>query len=261
MQDVKEKVSIKNQSVEKVLNIIELLSEKQKPMRIQDIAKELGMNSSTVVRFLATLVSCGYVAQDRETLKYYLTYKICAIANRVSSDIEIRDILQPFTQAVAAVFDESVCLAIEQDMSMVYIDVIQGQNQMLRAMQRIGNVAPMHCTGVGKLLLLNHDEAYIDKMIFQKGLTKFTDNTIITKRQLMNELDKVRIQGYSIDDEECEIGAKCVAVPIRGFSGKIVAAISITGPISRMNDIITDKNIEYLKETAYRASKKLGYEE
>jgi DNA-binding IclR family transcriptional regulator len=230
-------------------------------MRIQDIAKELGMNSSTVVRFLATLVSCGYVAQDRETLKYYLTYKICAIANRVSSDIEIRDILQPFTQAVAAVFDESVCLAIEQDMSMVYIDVIQGQNQMLRAMQRIGNVAPMHCTGVGKLLLLNHDEAYIDKMISQKGLTKFTDNTIIAKRQLINELDKVRVQGYAIDDEECEIGAKCVAVPIRDFTGKIAAAISITGPISRMNHIITDRNIEYLKETAYRASRKLGYEE
>lgn len=261
MQEENKKLSKKNQSVEKVLSIIELLSDKMKPMRIQDIAKELDMNSSTVVRFLATLVSHGYVAQDRETLKYYLTYKICTIANKVSSNIEIRDILQPFSKAIAAVFNESVCIAIEQNMSMVYIDVIEGQNQMLRAMHRIGNVAPMHCTGVGKLLLLNHDETYIDKMIAQKGLTKFTDNTITTKKELMNELDKIRMQGYSLDNEECEIGAKCVAVPVKDFTGKAVAGISITGPISRMNEIITEKNIEYLKETAHRASKKLGYED
>ena len=131
---------------------------------------------------------------------------------------------------------------------------------MIKTMQRIGNRAPMHCTGVGKLLLLNHKESYIDKMIEKKGLQKFTDNTITTKRELLKELETVRKQGYAFDNEECEIGARCISLPVRDFSGKVVAGISVTGPIFRMDEIINEKNIEYLKQVALEASRKLGYE-
>ena len=143
---------------------------------------------------------------------------------------------------------------------MVYIEVVPGPDQMIRTMQRIGNLAPMHCTGVGKLLLLNHKESYIDKMIEKKGLQKFTDNTITTKRALLKELETVKKQGYAFDNEECEIGARCISLPVRDFSGKVVAGISVTGPVFRMDEIINEKNIEYLKQVALEASRKLGYE-
>ena len=145
-------------------------------------------------------------------------------------------------------------------MNVVYIEVVPGPDQMIKTMQRIGNRAPMHCTGVGKLLLLNHKESYIDKMIEKKGLQKFTDNTITTKRELLKELETVRKQGYAFDNEECEIGARCISLPVRDFSGKVVAGISVTGPIFRMDEIINEKNIEYLKQVALEASRKLGYE-
>ena len=145
-------------------------------------------------------------------------------------------------------------------MNVVYIEVVPGPDQMIRTMQRIGNLAPMHCTGVGKLLLLNHKESYIDKMIEKKGLQKFTDNTITTKRELLKELETVRKQGYAFDNEECEIGARCISLPVRDFSGKVVAGISVTGPIFRMDEIINEKNIEYLKQVALEASRKQGYE-
>ncbi|MEY8338066.1 IclR family transcriptional regulator [Lachnospiraceae bacterium 62-35] len=260
MEELKEKASKKNQSVEKAFAIIEYLSEKEGPQRLQDIANDLGMNSSTVIRFLSTLHGCGYVDQERDTLKYYLTYKICAVANKVSSKIEINGTLRPFAKEIAAALKESVCLAIEQDMNVVYIEVVPGPDQMIKTMQRIGNLAPMHCTGVGKLLLLNRNERYIDKMIERRGLPKFTDNTITTKEGLMKELEEVRRLDYALDDEECEIGARCISLPVRDFSGDVVAGISVTGPIFRMDEIISDKNIAYLKQVALEASRKLGYE-
>ncbi len=260
MEELKEKTSKKNQSVEKVFSIIEYLSQKEGPQRLQDIANDLGMNSSTVIRFLSTLQGCGYVDQERDTLKYYLTYKICAIANKVSSNIELRGALRPFAKEIADNLKESVCLAIEQDMNVVYIEVVSGPDQMIKTMQRIGNLAPMHCTGVGKLLLLNHEENYIDKMIERKGLQKFTDNTITTKRELLKELAAVEKQGYAFDNEECEIGARCISLPIRDFSGNIIAGISVTGPVFRMNEIINEKNIAYLKQVAMEASLFLVYD-
>ena len=260
MVELKEKAAKKNQSVEKAFAIIEYLAGKEGPQRLQEIAGDLGMNSSTVIRFLSTLQGCAYVHQEKDTLKYYLTYKICAVANKVSSNIELQGTLRPFAKEIAAALKESVCLAIEQDMNVVYIEVVPGPDQMIKTMQRIGNRAPMHCTGVGKLLLLNHKESYIDKMIEKKGLQKFTDNTITTKRELLKELETVRKQGYAFDNEECEIGARCISLPVRDFSGKVVAGISVTGPIFRMDEIINEKNIEYLKQVALEASRKLGYE-
>ena len=260
MEELKEKASKKNQSVEKAFAIIEYLSTKQGPQRLQDIANDLDMNSSTVIRFLSTLQGCGYVDQERETLKYYLTYKICFIANKVSSNIELRDVLRPYVREIAGALKESVCLAVEQDMNVVYIEVVPGPDQMIKTMQRIGNQAPLHCTGVGKLLLLNHSEGFIDKMIEKKGLPKFTDYTIVTKQLLLRELEAVRRLDYAFDNEECEIGARCISLPIRDFTGKVVAGISVTGPSFRMDEIINPDNIDYLKKIALEASRKLGYE-
>ncbi len=259
MENEKTKLSLKNQSAVKALDIVELLADNVEPMRLLDISEQLKMNASTALRFLASLVACGYVQQNPDTLKYYLTFKICAIANKVSENIHLYDIAQPFMKRVADKYDESVCLAIEQDMTVVYIGVMQRPDHMLRSMQRIGNRAPMHCTGVGKLLLLNHDEAYIDKMIESKGLTSFTSNTITTRQGLLDELAGARELDYAYDKEECEIGAHCIAVPIRDYTGKVIAAMSITGPTSRLTEEKMNEHIPFLLLQANELSELLGY--
>lgn len=253
------KSSKSNQSVEKVFNIIELLAENGEPMRILDISKKLGMSTSTVLRFLATLESCGYVCQDEETLKYYLTYKICNIANKVSSTASVRDIAHPYLKRLSKIFGESVSLAVEQEMSVVYIDVVEGPDQMLKTTQRIGNIAPMHCTGIGKLFLLEYPESKLDKLIDIKGLHRFTQNTLTSKEQLLDELKKIREQGYAYDNEECEVGARCIAFPIRDYTGKIVAGISVTGPVSRLTDELIEKRLKYIFDMSNEISRKLGY--
>ncbi|MDF2524310.1 MAG: IclR family transcriptional regulator [Clostridiales bacterium] len=248
-----------NQSVEKVFTIIETLAEAGEPMRIQDIAAALSMSTSTVFRFLTTLTKCGYISQNPETSKYYLTFKICSIANKLDLNSSMRDIARPFLRTLSKIFEESVCIAIEQDMSMVYLDVIEGQGQILRTMQRIGNIAPMHCTGVGKLFLTEYSPSKLNKLISSKGLTSFTQNTFTNKEDLLTELQNVKNLGYAYDNEECEIGARCIAAPIRAYDGRIIAGISVTGPSFRMTDERLNKNLPHLLGTAELISKALGY--
>jgi DNA-binding IclR family transcriptional regulator len=262
MELPKEKSTVKNKSAVKALDVIEYLAAcNNEPMRLQDIAAGLNMNVSTVLRFLTALCECGYAQQDPSTLRYYLTFKICSIANKVSSHVHLYDIALPIMKQIAAAYNESVCLAIEQDMTVIYVGLVPGPDQMLRTMQRIGNRAPMHCTGVGKLLLLNYSEEDIDRMIRNKGLVTFTQNTISTKEDLMQELKEVRRRGYAYDNEECEIGARCIAVPIRDYTHRIVACISVTGPIFRMTDEKLNQNMNYLIKQSRELSNMLGYYE
>lgn len=254
-----ENASAKNQSVVKTLMLIEHLAQMRTPQRLQDISKALDLNASTLTRFLSTLKTLGYVDQEPDTSKYYLTLRICSIANQVSSSYEVRDLIRPFLKTVSDTLKESVCYAIEQDMHVVYLEVIQGPNQALKIANRIGNRAPMYCTGIGKLLLLEHDEAFIDRMIERDGLQQFTEHTILTKEDLLKELETVRANDYALDNEECDLGVSCIALPLRDYSNKIIGGLSVSGPTFHMRSLITPQNIRYLKKMALLISKKLGY--
>ena len=143
-----------NQSTEKAFAVLELLSEAQGPMRLRDISTALGLNSSTALRFVNALQNCGYAAQDPDTQRYYLTFKICRVANQMRSHTELLPIVRPFMEALFQEIHEALCLAVEQDMCMLYLDVRMRQNQRLMNMQQVGNSSPLHSTGIGKLLLL-----------------------------------------------------------------------------------------------------------
>lgn len=255
-----EKATRPNQSSEKLLTVIEALSKQEEPVKLQDLAKQLSMNVSTVLRFLTALQNKGYAAQDTDTGRYYLTYKLCGIANRIVSHIDIRNLASPYLRSISQIFGESANLSIEQNNMVVYIEVLNGPNQMLTTLQRIGNIAPMHCTGVGKLFLLNYSEPQIDRLIAEKGLQKFTDNTLTTKEALCAALETVRKNGYAFDDEECEIGARCVAAPIRDYTAKVVAALSVSGPSTRMTDALIFGKLPFLLDAAAEISARLGYQ-
>lgn len=260
MCSYKEKVTVKNKSAVKALDIIEFLSAgRNEPQRLQDIADGLSMNVSTVLRFLTAMIECGYVDQDPITLRYSLTMKICAIANKVSSNTHLYDVVLPYMKQIRQDLEESVCLAIEENYKIVYIGVVQGPDQILRTMQRIGNIAPMHCTGIGKLLLCSHSEAEVEQLIKHDGLTIFTRNTPCTREQLWKELKFAQNNGYALDDEECEIGARCVAVPLYDYAHKAVAGLSVTGTIFRLTDEKIKKCIPYLLQKSAEISKALGY--
>lgn len=248
-----------NQSAEKLLVIMEYLSLQRDPVRLLDLSRELQINNSTALRFLTTLCDLGYAAKDKDTSRYYLTYKICGMANNIMERISLRDIAKPYIVQIFQLFDETVCLAIEKDFKAVYIEVIEGPNSMIRSMQRIGSVAPLHCTGVGKLLLLNYSDTDIDRLISVEGLRRFTDHTITTKWELQNELKSIRRKQFSFDNEECEISARCIAGPVYDVTGKVIAGISITGPAQRIIEKCTPERLAAFRAILQELSERMGY--
>lgn len=256
----KSKASISNQSSEKLLYLIEFLSEQEEPLRLLDIARQTGMNQSTASRFLSALKSRGYVAQNFQNGKYSLTYKICRIANNVSSGMDLRHVSLPYLRALSQAFGCTSNLVVEYDLSVMYLEVVAGPRQMLVPLQRIGIVAPLHCTSGGKLMMTEFSEEKMHELLSLKGLPSYTEHTITSEAALQRELAQVKKLGYAFDNEECELGTRCVAAPLRDFTGRIVGAISVNGPVGRMTDsYITDK-LPQLLTIAREISAHLGYE-
>ena len=256
---MQENISNKNQSVERTFQIIEIMAQGTPSMRLLDIAEKTQLPNSTVLRFLKTLMLYNYVRQDSETLRYSLSLKFCHIGYMISSQLSIRDIVRPYLIGLSKKCQESTCLAQEEDMTVMYIDAVDGPDNMLKTLQRIGKRAPLHCTGVGKLMLLNYDYAKLDLLIAKYGLISMTPNTITNKDDLLAELSKVSENDFALDDEECELGARCLAAPIRDYTGNVIAAISVSGPTNRMTMKKIDEFKTYISEISCNISKALGY--
>jgi len=248
----------KNQSIGKAFAILEAMAEESKSIRLMDLSQKLGIPSSTAIRFLNSLIDFGYVKQEPETSRYYLTLKIASIGNKVYTRFSYQSVMKKYIHRISDILQESVSLSIEQDMNVVYIDAVDGPDHVLQTLQRIGKVAPMHSTGAGKVLLLNYDDRSLERFIDIKGLPKFTEKTLVTRMSFLKAMEKVRQDGFALDDEECEIGVKCIAFPIRDFTDKVVAAVSVSAPISRMNEQRQHEIQEVLSKISREASAELG---
>ena len=150
-------------------------------------------------------------------------------------------------------------LVIEHEMACMYLDCIYDPLSMGHTLIRIGKQSPLYAVSSGKILLTEMSQRDIDRMIEEKGFVALTSRTIASREQLMAELEKVREQGYAVDDEECELGLRCVAVPIRDYSGKVVAAISSFGPVEAMSrEHIETTVIPALRAAADELSLRMG---
>ena len=253
------KLSIKNKSIEKVLQIITIMAENRGPMRLQDIAKKAELPESTTLRLVHTLVSNGFARQDPYNQYYSLSLKFAYIGSLIKSSIDLRNIARPYLIDLAKRCNTSSCIAVEEGRTVLFIDIVESTANDIKAVRHIGSHNPMYCTAIGKFFMLNYNSKQINEYISTNPLTPYTPKTITTKEDLINELEKVRVQGYSINDEEQVLGLRCIAAPIFDYNGKIVAGISITDTIFK----ITSENIEVfanaVKNTAEKISKELAY--
>lgn len=260
MYDTAKNASTANQSSEKLLTLIEVLSKEEAPIRLSDLAAKLNMNASTVSRFLASLQNRGYVTQSKERGTYALTYKICQLANNVTSRMDFRSVCQPFLKEISKIFGCTTNLITRYEYSVIYLDVVPGPQQLLVPLQRIGKVAPLYCTGGGKLFLLHFSDEELRNYASTETFQRFTEHTICSLGELREELSTIAQNGYAIDDEECELGTRCLAVPVYNYTGSIQAAISINAPTSKLTDTYIRQNAGILKEIAMEISHQLGYE-
>ena len=218
----------------KLLQVMECLAAQRTPVRVSELAKQVNMTQATVSRYLYALQDAQYVYQDEETSRYALTWRICRLSENLNSLLGLRNITTPLINHLANTLLLGTCLVVNQNDECMYLDCIDNPNSS--TLQRIGKAAPLHATGSGKVLLSHYNDFQLNDYIATKGLTKYTDFTITDPDVLREELKKVREQGFGMDEQECERGLRCISMPLRDYSGNIIASMSVFGNLSEMND-------------------------
>ena len=246
------------QSIDRAFDILESFLNGKRDLRITDISKNLRLHKSTVHRLLSTLEYRGYIHQDAETGKYQLGLKILELNHSLLEQMQLRENAHPIMEKLVHQSCETVHLLILDNEETVYIDKVEYPHTIQLA-SYIGKHIPLHCTAAGKLLLANLPEEKIDKIIKKKKLIQYTKNTITSSILLKKELRKVKKQDYSIDNIEYEENVRCIAAPIRDCLGKVIAALSISGPTMRIKPKKIPFFIKLSKETGIEISQSLGY--
>ncbi len=247
------------QSVQRSLKILKLFEENGQ-LSLNDISEYMELSKSTVYGLVNTLVYEDFLEQNDETKKYKLGIKNFELGNYYQKRLDIRKELRPLIENLVEQFHETVHLARYYHGEVIYIDKVEGSDFSIVS-SKIAQRAPMHCTGVGKVQLAHLPDEYLEDYIFSKPLKKYTDKTITTRELLKNELVNIRNSGYAFDNEEIEVGLRCVAVAILGHDGKPMAAVSISAPTGRMSDSKRLEIIEVLLKYSKSISKQFGYVE
>ena len=249
-----------NQTAEKLLQVLEALAYQNQPIKLGDLARQLEMNNSTLYRFLSALQNMGYLNQNEGDGKYALNLKLCYLGEMVRRNQSIVALLHRGVVEASTLFQETAHLTQIADQSIVYVDNVTVASQSLTIRQYIGKTAPMHCTGAGKLFLSDYSEEQLTAYLAAQPLRAMTPYTITTREGLLQELETVRQQGYALDNEECELGMRCAAAPVRDYTGQVVACLSVSAPTARLTDEVIRRKIHSLMEIAQRASSELWYQ-
>jgi len=242
----------------KTLSILEILLQQGSAMNMTEISERLEIYPSTIHRILDTLKHWGYVEQDPKTQKYRLGLKLLELGMAKLQQMDLVKEATPYLKELVRKCNETVHLGVLEEGEVLYV-AKEESSQTIRMISYVGKRAPLHCTALGKLLLAYLPEEERRKILEQKALPPLTENTITDKRELEKELAKVREQGFALDREENEKDVRCVAAPIRNYQGEVIAALSISSPIFRI-DVNAQNNLkEALIETSKKISKRLGY--
>ena len=246
------------QSIDRVLEILETLSTAPLGMGLSDLAAATNLHVSKTHRLVNVLTEHVYALKDSSSGKYRLTLRTFEIGSRVSSVWNLLSAAKPHLDELAAECQESVHLVERDGTGIVYLYKAEPFQQLVRMSSHVGLRNPMYCTGVGKsiLALLPQDEA--EEIWNTEEIQAFTSHTITTFPDMVREMERIRARGYAIDDEEHEVGVRCIAVAIRNWAGSPVAAVSISAPVFRMDEATMQRLLPSLLRTADEISRMLG---
>jgi DNA-binding IclR family transcriptional regulator len=247
-------------SIIRASNILRCLSGEKTHFKISEIAHQLQLDRSTTYRILLSLEKCGFVEKDKKTGEYSLGVATFETGNTYLRRMDFIQISKPIMADLALEVQETVHLAVLSDTEIVYVDKVDSP-RTLGVMSKIGQRAPVYCTALGKVLLAHQPNDELSRIVQQIKLKLFTRNTISSKRKLVEELRKIRKQGYSLDQKEYEQDVECIGAPIRNHLGNTIAAISISGPQRKINTPQEKQFIGHVVKAAASVSSKMGYME
>lgn len=246
------------QSVAHALDVLEEFRGDAIELGVTELSKKLKLHKNNIFRLLATLEARGYIEQNKSTENYRLGLKSLELGQTFIRQMGLLRQARPTLEKLAEKANETTYLAIMRNQDVVYLDVVEA-NQTVRVASRVGLRLPTYCTAVGKVLICSESEEELRKKLPEQ-IVKRTSKTLTDPKAVVDHLKKVARQGYAIDDEEYEEGVRCIAAPVRDYTGNVVAAISISGPAMRMPDKkISEDLAQTVKEAGEEISRRLGY--
>ncbi|ASN82387.1 IclR family transcriptional regulator [Deinococcus ficus] len=244
------------QSVERALDLINTIVEAQRPLSIAELSQAMELAPSTIHRMMQTLSNKGYIHQDPCTKRYDIGPEIVQISRSLYLRYDLVRRVRPYLQDLVDLTGEAAHLAELYGTTAMYLSQLEPLS-MVRMFTTPGSVAPLYCSDVGKLFLADLPPGRVDDIIRKTGLRPRTPNTIVDLQTLEAELERVRDQGYAEDNEEREIGVRCLSAPILNGADKVIATIGIAGPTARITKIRVPELSGYVKSVAERASRDL----
>ena len=243
-------------SVKNSLRILRSFSLAEPEKRVTGLAAELGLSKSTVSRLLTTLASEGFVVKDQETQLYHLGLSILNLNTVLTSQLEINRESLPVLQDLVHDLGETAHIASLAGTDVVYLNIVECKHPV-PTLSHIGRRNPVHCTSSGKVMLAYKNKTVINQII-ARGLTRYTENTISDPEEFRALLNTIRLQEYAVSVGEVREKVCSIAAPIRDYTGRILYAVTVIGPVSRINPQ-NPALINKVKQAGREISRRLGY--
>lgn len=246
-------------TIERALRVLDVLSDGRQ-RTLTELSRDIGEHVSTTYRILITLIGHNYIERDTSSNTYKLSIGCLELAHAYMESLNIRREAHNILENLRDDTKETVHLAILEGMEVVYVEKFYGLHAIGMMSSVVGGRAPAYCTGLGKILLAYDNPNSVKEYFSKNKLHRFTKKTICEIDKLMQHLSQIRKQGYAYDFGEHEAEVRCIAAPVFDISGKVVAAVSVSGPASRMDPIENQYEIrEKVLNAAKQISKRLGY--
>jgi DNA-binding IclR family transcriptional regulator len=242
------------QVIERMVALLDALAQYPDPVSLKELSRITGLHPSTAHRILNDMVMKRFVDRS-EPGSYRLGMRLLELGNIVKSRLNVREAALDFMRALHRKTQQTVNLSVRQSDEIVYIDRSFSERSGMQVVRAIGGRAPLHLTSTGKLFLSVDDTKAVRAYATRTGLAGHNKNSITDLAQLERELSLVRARGYARDNEELELGVRCMAAGIRDDSGKLIAGLSISAPADRLQE----EWIEDLISTVNQISSVLGY--
>ncbi len=260
MSSLQEKASTRTgqvQSLTRALSILNTIALSTAGMKLTEISKELGLAPSTTHRMLTTLQEERYVQYDRDTTRWQIGIQAFVTGNGFLSSRDLVSVARPYMRRLMEESGETVNLAISEGDDVIYMAQVESR-EMMRVYSKPGNRVPLHCSGVGKAILMLMKKAEIERIATESNLPKLTEKTIQSIPELITTLEQSRERGYAIDDEEHAVGLRCVASVIFDEYAEPFAALSISGPTARISPTRLNELGEKVKSLSMEITAALG---
>ena len=245
------------QSLGRAFSILEEVARHRDGIGLADLSKRVGLHNSTTFHLAKTMVSLGYIRQERETKRYRIGRPLFALAASALDEIEMASVATPLLEDLSAQTGESSHFAVRMGDTVVVIARTSGAGAF-QLTDRVGVVRPAHCTALGKVILASLRPDQLERLLHRVELAPSTEKSITSIPVLLREIEEIRRTGIAFDDGEFNIEVRCVAVPVTDFTGKIVGALGISGPIWRLSNQALQGRAKIVQAAANRLSAEFG---